>query len=328
MLSTPFKVIFSFSLALCLVSCAPFQIKDVQAPIPGRGIVFGRLELVVDGKPLQWKSLGEKMGSEARILIFPSGSTKVMTYIVKGDGSFYWTLEPGDYTILGFELLKAGRVRGGRIGATFTVSERTKSIYIGNLKVVMEKGRYVVLIEDGYSAAVESFKNRFPKAQEPVKSVALSEGKTGSYRSMRYVCAEDWGIKCTKSYQGVTPLTPDLSSSAFPEIDSLLPTFEWEPSSQDDVSYDLVVYEAVSYSRTPMHIEHMPGRLVAYEEDINEAKFSLKKPLQPKSKYFWSVRLRRNDVVSNWSQFSYFKFYIVAWTSGSGQWFTFATPSK
>ncbi len=318
MTRTTFKLLLSVSLALFLVACAAqLQIKDVEVPSPEQGIIFGRIDVMEDGKP--------KKPWGTRIFILPPGGRKAMTYSISGDGSFYWGLEPGDYTILGFELTSAwdGGVRSWRIVAKFTVSEGTKSVYIGNLKLVIIKGMIEVSIEDNYLAAVESFKNRFPEAQEPDKSLALPEEKLGTYRRAIYICSDVW-YNCTKRYRGVTPLNPEVNSST----DSLLPTFEWKPSSMDDVSYDLVVYEAASYPYNPFRTNYMRGRLVAYEEDIKEAKFHLKSPLQANSKYFWSVRLRLNDVVSYWSTFSHFEFYIFAWTSGSGEWFSFTTPSE
>jgi hypothetical protein len=51
-------------------------------------------------------------------------------------------------------------------------------------------------------------------------------------------------------------------------------------------------------------------------------------PIIPDKKYYWSVRLRRDGVVSNWSRYSYFAFYVVGWSSGYGQWFSFSTPDK
>ena len=331
----PLNLFFSVSFALVLVACVgQLQVKDVDVPSLNQGIVFGKLDLTEDGKAQPWKSFFA--GVEAKLLISQPGSRKAMTYSIGGDGSFYWGLEPGDYTILGFDILNGG-IRSGHIGATFTVSEEAKSVYIGNLKVLMEKGIYAVGIEDDYSVAAELFKNRFPKAQNPVKNLALLDEEPGFSRSVRDVCAVEWGINCTdKNFKGVgfiridgvTPLAPEASASAFPEIDSLLPTLEWNPSSMDDVSYDLIIYEAASYSRHGMDIQYMPGNLVVYKEDIKEAKFDLKNPLQPTSKYYWSVRLRRNDIVSTWSKFSYFQTVIIYTGSGRNQWFTFATPSE
>jgi len=331
---TPVMLFLIVSFGLFVVGCVAqthTQIKDVEEVGQDQSTVIGRLDLVEDGKPQRFS-----MWKEGILLILKSGSTKAISYNLRGDGSFFLALEPGDYNILGFETFYKG-VRGGRIGATFTVSEGAESVYIGKLKVLMEKGMYSVGIEDDYSAAAEAFKSRFPKARQPDISLAILKTKLGAYQRVSYVCADEWGLDCTKKQaqgvgfiriDGVTPLNPEVSVSAFQEVDTLLPTFDWRPSSRVDLSYDLVIYEAASYTRQGMTKNYLPGNLIVYEEEIQEATFSLKNPLTPDNKYYWSVRLRRNDVVSTWSKFSYFQTLIIYTGSGSNQWFSFATSSK
>jgi hypothetical protein len=327
------RLLISASFSLLLVSCAgQLQLKDVEVPNPSQSIVFGTLDIVEGGKRQPWKSFGV----EAWIILAKPGSAEAMTYKIGGEGSFYWGLEPGDYTILGFDLLMGG-IRSGRLGATFTVSEGAKSIYIGNLKLLMEKRAYNFSIADDYSAAAESFKNRFPNAEEPVKSLARLEEEVGSYRRVSNVCSDEWGIDCSRKQihgpgfirvDGITPLKPEVSVTAFPNINSLAPNFEWEASSMNDLTYDFVIHESVSYIRNGIAAGCMPGRAVVYKEGMKETKCCLDNPLRPNSKYYWSVRLRRNDAVSTWSKFSYFQTIILVTGSGGNQWFTFTTPSK
>jgi hypothetical protein len=72
--------------------------------------------------------------------------------------------------------------------------------------------------------------------------------------------------------------------------------------------------------------EYMPGRVVAYAEDVAAAELSLADPLKPKTQYFWSVRLRRGDQVSSWSFGGHKTYLIIAATWSSGRWFGFETP--
>ena len=94
------------------------------------------------------------------------------------------------------------------------------------------------------------------------------------------------------------------------------------------VSYDVAIWEAAAY-RVPSKLvsNYIPGPLALYEENLVAPELALAKPLKPKTKYFWSVRFRDGDSVSSWSRAGHFTFMLVAWTSGSGQWFAFETPS-
>ena len=70
--------------------------------------------------------------------------------------------------------------------------------------------------------------------------------------------------------------------------------------------------------------------MVEYAEGIKTARFKLKNELKAKTKYYWSVRLRKGKAVSSWSTVSYryFAFLLVAVVggSGSGIYFNFTTP--
>jgi hypothetical protein len=121
-------------------------------------------------------------------------------------------------------------------------------------------------------------------------------------------------------------LSPEVTTSGFPKTSSLLPKFRWQGSSRPDVSYDLVILEAATFSIDGITSDYMKGRLVTYVEDIKGTSWRPDTPFKPETKYFWSVRLRDGNTVSRWSSQGHFAFIIVAMWSGSGQWFQFETP--
>ena len=109
-------------------------------------------------------------------------------------------------------------------------------------------------------------------------------------------------------------------------VDSLRPTFKWQPSSRSYVSYDLVIYQAVKFQVESGKSYYHAGSVVDYQQGLTHPEYRPETPLKPDNKYFWNVRLRRGDIVSNWSSFSYFHFYLVAYTWGTEPWFGFSTP--
>jgi hypothetical protein len=139
-------------------------------------------------------------------------------------------------------------------------------------------------------------------------------------------CNEHWVIECDDTFRGVTPLTPKVSTNQFPKVDSLTPRFSWEPSGNQDVTYDFILYEAATFDYVGTNDGIVQGRMVEYVEDIQEPEHRLDKPLNANSKYYWSVRMRDGDMVSAWSTYSHFGFYVFYMTSGYGQWFAFSTP--
>jgi hypothetical protein len=264
-----------------------------------------------------------------RLLILPPGKSEAVIYTLSEDGSFNWDLLPGEYMIAGYEVTKGSQVRWGNIRARFTVQQGVKSQYIGDLKLLMVKGRYSVNIMNNYDLAAEKYHKSFPKELElPHLGLMETEARLGSYERMKYICAEDWGIECTKKYRGIIPVQPDGTQSGFSKVDSLKPRLEWKASLNEQVTYDLAIYEAAKFGGSLIEPNYMTGQLVVYKEGLQTPEWQPEISLKPNQKYLWSVRLRRDGVVSNWSTHSHFGFYIVAWTSGAGKWFKFTTPSK
>ena len=318
-------------LGLMLFGCATSsQIKDVETLKAGQTLVFGSVAVIEDGKPKKW-GMTWTGTQELWLLLLPQDSTKALPYRLANDGTFAWGLAPGEYTIAGYELAVGTGSRSARIWMHFMVSEGSESLYIGDLTLQMQGGLFSFRAEDRYDPAVETFRTKFPDAtDQPQKGLMEIEQRIGSLERTTYICRPDWGIKCTKTYKGVTPIRPEITKGSFTSVDSLTPSFEWRPSSRGDVAYDLVIYEAFTYSRGVMKIRsrYIPGKVAVYEEDLKAAIWRPDTPLKPDREYFWSVRLRRDGTVTNWSNYSYFSFYLVASSSGYGQLFGFSTPAE
>ncbi len=108
----------------------------------------------------------------------------------------------------------------------------------------------------------------------------------------------------TVTIHGVTPISPEPGISGWTArptaVESLQPTFRWEPVGERDARYDFVIYESHSVFKAV-------GREVYYREGLTEPEHTLEVPLQPNREYYWSVRVRRGEEVSEWSRFDYTK---------------------
>ena len=167
------KQYYILILALLLTSCArsPTQsqsriaLSDIKAIPPGEAIVLGRVNFIREGEPVDWDSSAK--GWTFQVHILPDTHPLPIPYALTGDGSFYWHLRPGGYTITEFRWYKPSReltgylytvtskARGRRIFAHFIVPEATSLLYIGTLTIRFEEGRYAMRVEDEYDRTLE-----------------------------------------------------------------------------------------------------------------------------------------------------------------------------
>jgi hypothetical protein len=150
-------------LALLLTSCAraPSQVgiasSDIEAIRPGQAIILGRVKFVREGEPVDWDSSAK--GWTFQVHILSDTDPHPIPYALTGDGSFYWHLHPGGYTITEFRWywpsLATAQSRNRRIFAHFIVPETTSLVYIGTLTIRFEEGRYTMRIDDEYDRALE-----------------------------------------------------------------------------------------------------------------------------------------------------------------------------
>lgn len=104
-------------------------------------------------------------------------------------------------------------------------------------------------------------------------------------------------------FTGLAPVNPPMvSSRTFDQVDlvptvtSLQPTLRWEAFNGDAVTYDLMLWRAAG---------HNLGNLVYSRERLIKSYHMVEIPLDPKTKYFWTIRARFSDngktKVTEWS---------------------------
>ena len=299
---------------------------DVDEITRDTQIAFGTASVFINDERQKW---GMRWTGESHfyLLILPEEGDEAISYDLSTDGDFYWPLAPGRYSLLGYHWQKGTEQRRGEVRAEFTVPGTGEDVYIGDIQFRGNEFVLGALIEDKFDEAGSRMAARFPSRQEPVvtrlMTMAASPGRVGGILPP---CHETWHVDCADNFSGVTALSPEVRSSGFTDVGTLAPEFRWQGSSRTDVSYDLILYEAVTYTTTGVVDNFTPGRMTAYVEDLSSTSWRPPEALKPETKYYWSVRLRDGDIVSRWSTHSHFTFLIFASSSGFGQWFQFETP--
>jgi len=124
------------------------------------------------------------------------------------------------------------------------------------------------------------------------------------------------------TYHGVTPLSPLPGYPASPAtIPSLQPVLEWEPSEGTEVTYDVIIVEGLEGGRL-----YNPGKTVFYREGITENKVKIEPPLVFDRLYWWSVRTRNGDKVSEWSSYDSVAMYGNVSVTARNYPYPFRTP--
>jgi hypothetical protein len=283
------------------------------------GQVFGRLRLYQKGKEVEFSHFTNRLQLFVRSQ--QSGEIQRKDFTGKG-GNFQWTLPSGDYVIVGYFFQN----QTGRLWLTFSVPDTGEAAYIGDLHIFVLDGRYGWQILDASpDAAKDSRGGSAIEGEKTTVALMKAEERLGRYRRMTSVCAvAEWGIECDRTNQGVKPLSPAQTTSGFPIVDSLTPRLAWSPVDREGVTYDLAVYESIG--APILGLKHIRGTLLLYVEALPQPFYQFDTPLARGKRFEWSVRLRREDVVSTWSTTGYFVFFIIGAASGSGNWFEFSTP--
>lgn len=299
---------------------------DVDEVAPDTQVAFGTASVFINDKRQKW---GMRWTGESHfyLLIMPERGRKAISYDLSNEGEFYWPLAPGRYLLLGYHWQKGTEKRSGDIRAEFTVPDTGQDVYIGSIEFRGNKYALGAFIEDRFDQANAQIAARFPGRQRTaVKRLIMMSVPAGTVGAILPPCHVSWLVDCTKKFSGVTAISPAVRSSGFTDVTTLTPDFRWKGSSRSDVTYDLIIYEAVTYTTTGVVDDFAPGRMAAYVEDLPATSWRPPEALKPGTKYYWSVRLRDGERVSRWSTHSHFTFLIFASSAGFGQWFQFETP--
>ena len=136
------------------------------------------------------------------------------------------------------------------------------------------------------------------------------------------------GLSACTTFHGLTLVSPKAGHPNAPtKVDTLQPTLKWKPSSQTDVAYDVIIYEGIEMA-TGNRLAGLVGKEAYYRQGIKETEHKVEDVLKPKTEYYWSVRVRQGEQVSDWSRYDYFLFGGVGWVSGKNLLIRFETPKK
>jgi hypothetical protein len=312
-----------FSVAGCASASTMPRAENIGADTQ---VAFGSAEVIINGERQKW---GMNWSGESHffLLILPEGTDKAISYDLSNEGYFYWPLAAGKYELLGYHWQKIGEQRVGEIRAEFVVPVTGEDVYVGTLRFLGTEYMLGTLLADEFEDATARFYERFSnRGAAAEKALMVLQESPGTVGKVLPPCHDSWKIECTDRYSGVSPESPEVSSSGFTHVDSLTPAFSWKGSARDDVTYDLIIYEAATYTTSGVVDSHIAGRLAIYVEGLTATSWRPAEPLKPDTRYYWSVRMRDGDDVSRWSTFSHFTFMIIASSSGFGQWFQFETP--
>lgn len=299
----------------------PRELENAVVAQPGHSLVVGSIRFLKNGEDRKCSVAGVK----CQLVILPPGTHRAMSFQFARSGAFAWSLPPGDYIALAFVRIDQGTsVMPFR--ALFTVPEGGGPIYIGDLLFAVQGARGLTGSGDGFAEAQASFDRAHPElAGRLVKALVREEAVLGDAKRVIGVCDEGWTLICTRNQFGVVPTSPG-DGRGFDLTADDRPVFRWSGSADPEVTYDLALYESASFGLDALSKSYTEGRVAAYRQGLTLPEWQPEEPLEADRRYYWSVRLRRGDTVSEWSTYSYFNFFIIGFSSGYGQWFRFMTP--
>ena len=302
--------------------------ESVATAQSGYGRAYGRVVFVEEGTEREWSSF--VFADTLTVFVRPLQGGDLQYMSIVGKGEFAWPLHPGDYVIVGYQTRRGSdnERKTARLWLTFSVPRAGQAAYIGELRIVTAKGAYRFAVQDDYANALAAREVSFKQANfESVKGLMRTEPQPGNYKRVSGIC-QGWGIKCEQIYNGVEPVLPEGTAEGFPTTADLTPVLEWKPSAKPGVTYDVAIFESLSFTYGMAGaVARMHGARVAYAEALSEPRFRLRAPLAPGKRYEWTVRLRDGDTVSTWSVTNRFVFLLVAATARTGVAFGFQTPT-
>jgi hypothetical protein len=114
-------------------------------------------------------------------------------------------------------------------------------------------------------------------------------------------------LGCSTSFHEIKPIYPVVADPYRQKgVDSLQPTFRWEPLPELDVTYDLIIYKGIRVkSEWWQGAIWSEEREVYYRQALKEPEHKIEVPLKPDTVYYWTIRARRGETVSEWASYDY-----------------------
>ena len=152
------------SLGLLAAGCATApSMQDVDVVTDDTRIVYGSVNVFSAKGKLQDWGVGWTGHSYFYVTILPADSTEAITYRLDDDGMFYWALEPGDYSLLGFYWEKDQTRRSGHFGADFSVPETGGDTYLGSIELRSIRTALVPIVKDRFDEMAVRYDVKFPQ---------------------------------------------------------------------------------------------------------------------------------------------------------------------
>ena len=169
------------ALALACASSG-IVLPAVSAAPPGRAIVFGSVEVV--GEMVADAALIAP-GSELVSIWDIERGEEIAVHDVSAEAStdFYWHFPAGKYAIMHYRedrtisliLVSQHSSKEIRLGAEFEVSEDSPALYLGTLRIAIDRkrDRITKAIVDEFDSALPRFEQRNPQAATHVSKALL-----------------------------------------------------------------------------------------------------------------------------------------------------------
>jgi len=130
------------------------------------------------------------------------------------------------------------------------------------------------------------------------------------------------------SYHVIKPANPRVGNPNMNPIltTSLQPALSWVALPDTEITYDLIIYEGLKDESFWKGVKRSIGDQVYYREGIRGNHHIVETVLKPNTEYYWSVRTRKGNDISEWSRYDYSLFLVFSYMRVSDSYFRFRTP--
>lgn len=130
------------------------------------------------------------------------------------------------------------------------------------------------------------------------------------------------------AFHSITPINPPVGNPNLnpARVVSLQPDLIWESSPDTAAIYDLIVYECLKEESFWKGVRRSVGDQVYYRDGIQGNTHKIEIVLKPYTEYYWSVRIRNGNKISEWSRYDYTLYLILSYMRINDSFFRFRTP--